>query len=105
MSALPTNSIGTCSRCGYYGPGPAHPCSADTAPTDSPPALPIEGTAAPVETLEAATVDPVEVARLACRSAEAAVRVLSRQIADASQRSAEAYVAWKAAEKAAGGGK
>ncbi len=24
---LPVNSVGTCSRCGYYGPGPWHPCT------------------------------------------------------------------------------
>jgi hypothetical protein len=27
---LPVNSIGTCSRCGYYGPGPGHDCPALT---------------------------------------------------------------------------
>lgn len=32
----PVDSIGTCSRCGYYGPGPGHDCKAEKDETTHP---------------------------------------------------------------------
>jgi hypothetical protein len=32
---LPTNSIGTCRRCGYHGPGPKHDCRPAGRPVDT----------------------------------------------------------------------